>query len=473
MPFWTVILKNDSGSTVILEDFGVEIANTNQYTISDYFDYSDIADSKELDTLIGAGTLVINNGITDFTSVDGVNYIKRDNIHNDLETHYTKTELNTSGGGSVVHWDNIINAPSFGSPTWIEPVLYRVLDISSAAPATPLMGDVYVDTDDQHYYKWDGSVWQDDGSASTDDRVVDLSNGTQNVAVFDGTTTWADQGQSDDNSAVMVNDDGDGKNAQYVYSTETNVWIKIADVDFEDHLNGGPNKHDASEIDVEGQTYINLPSAPSDLETVIGDIDTQLTEALDNNTLDGAYNEGGAGAGRFIGADSGPVEIDTETSTTAPLRLVPKAALPSTALLDGQLAITDGLLFIYDSTRGKWLSVQRQFLVFGRKGRTKNQYINFAAGTLASNNSGYRLQRNATIVSLSGQLDASETCDIHLRRNDTGTNIVTLSISSATGNSDISVNTDINVGDFLQSYCSVAVGNVHDPMFIVEIAYRA
>ena len=127
--FWTVVLKNNSGSTVVLEEFGIEIANTTQIVLSDYFDYSDISDSKELDDLLSAGTLVLNDGTSDLNAVDAVNYVKRDNIHNDLETHYTKTELNTSGGGSVVHWDNIINAPSFGSPTWIKPVLFMVESI--------------------------------------------------------------------------------------------------------------------------------------------------------------------------------------------------------------------------------------------------------------------------------------------------------------------------------------------------------
>lgn len=471
MPYWTVILKNGSGSTVVLEDFGIEILNGSQITLSDFFDYSDIADSKELDTFIGNGDLVLNDGSTDLSAADGVNYIKRDNIHNDLETHYTKTELNTAGGGGVVDWANIINAPSFGSPTWIEPVLYMVTAISASPPPTPAVGDVYIDTDDQNYYKYNGATWTSIGSASADDRVVDLSVNPQTVAVFDGSTSWDAEPEEADNSAVMVNDDGDLKNAQYVYQTEDGTWTKIADVDFDDHLNGGPSKHDASEIDVEG-TYSNFSNSPGDLETIIGDINTQMTEALDNNTLDGAYDEGGAGAGRIITADSGAVEIDTSAATTAPLRLVPKGSLPTTSLTDGQLAITDGILFVYDATRGKWLSVQRQFLVFGRRGNTRNQYLNFAAGTLPSNNSGYRMGRNVTIVSLSGQLDVSGSCDMHVRRNDVATNISSLTITTATGASDISVNVDVNANDFLQSFLSAAA-NVEDPMLVVEIAYRA
>ena len=476
MPFWTVILKNNSGSTIILEDFGVTIANTTSYTISDYFDYSDIADSKELDGYVAAGAatgLVINDGVDDLTPAEGVNYIKRDNIYNDLETHFTKTELTVSGGGSAVHWDNITNAPSFGSVTWIDPVLYRTVSISASPPPAPVTGDVYLDTDDQHYYKYDGAIWVDDGSAAAGDRIINLSDATQNVYVFDGVTTWADQGQELDNSAVMVNDDGDGKNAQYVYSTETGEWIKIGDVDFGDHLNGGPSKHTAGQVDVEG-TYTNLPSAPDDLETVLGDIDTALGNSLDHNTLDEAYDEGGAGLGRVITADSGPMVLNTAAATTAPLELTPKALLPTTGLADGQVAIAGGIMFVYDGTRSKWLSVQRQFLVFGRKGITANQYLNFSAGTLPSNNSGYRIGRNATIVSMTGQLDVASTSvvDMYVRKNDLAANIATLVIGSGgIGSSDISTNIDILADEYLQSYIA-NTNNVSDPMFVIEIAYR-
>lgn len=471
MAYWIVIAKNNSGSTQIIEDLGVEILNGAQLVLSDFFDYSDIADSKSLDVLVAAGDIVLNNGSLDLSAADGLNYIKRDNVYRDLETHYTKTQLNTAGGGGVVDWANIVNAPSFGSPLWIEPVDFRVLDITATAPVSPSTGDVYLDTDDQTYYKWDGSAWVDSGSASAGDRVINLADATQDIYTFDGTSTWTDLGPVADNAAVMINDDGDGHNSQYVYSTETGVWIKIADVNFEDHLDGAASKHDASEIDVEG-TYSNFPSAPGDLETILSEINTQMTTALDNNTLGSAYNQGGPGVGRIITATSGAVEIDTATATNAPLRLVPKAALPTTSLLDGQLAIKDGILCVYDATRGKWLSVQRQFLVFGRRGNTANQYINFAGGNMPSNNSGYRLQRDATIVSMSGQLDASGTCTLHVRKNDTATNIASLSIATATGNSDISQNIDMNVGDFLQSYCTVPTGNVQDPMFVIEIAYR-
>ena len=466
---WIVIAKNNSGSTVVLSNLGTEILNGSQLTLSDFYEYSDITDDDELKVYVANGDLVINDGVSDLSAADGVNYITRDNIYNDLKNHYTKDELSNPNSGAVIDWTNIINVPSFGSPIWTKPVKYRVLSIDSNPPVSASQGGVYIDTDDNHYYKWDVSTWTDQGSAFADDRVINLSNSTQNIYTFDG-SAWNDGGVSADNTAVLVNDDGDGKNAQYIYSTENSTWMKIADVDFDDHLDGGPSKHDASEIDVEG-TYSNLPSTPTDLETTISDINTQLTEALDNNTLDGAYDEGGPGAGRVITADSGAIVIDTDTATTAPLELKPKAALPTTGLQDGQIAVKDGILYIYDAVRGKWLSVQREILIFGRRRRVRNQYLNFAVGNLSSNNSGYRLPRNATIVAMTAQLDNDGTCDVHVRRNDTATNIATLNITSTSGVINTSINVDVNANDFLQSYLS-ASSSVEDPVFMIEIAWR-
>jgi hypothetical protein len=196
-----------------------------------------------------------------------------------------------------------------------------------------------------------------------------------------------------------------------------------------------------------------------------------MTEALDNNTLDGAYDEGGAGFGKQINVDAGAVVLDTGVANCAPLRLVPKASLPTALLQDGQLATYNGMLYVYDSTRSKWLSVHRDVLVFGRRRNVRNQFLNFGVGNLASNNSGYRIPRNATIVAMTGQLDANGSCDMRVRRNDTAVNIATLNITSANGASDVSTNIDINANDYLQSYLS-ASSSVNDPVFMIEIAYR-
>jgi hypothetical protein len=82
------------------------------------------------------------------------------------------------------------------------------------------------------------------------------------------------------------------------------------------------------------------------------------------------------------------------------------------------------------------------------------------------------MQRNATIVSISGQLDALGTCDMNIRRNDTATNILTLAIASAVGNASISSNIDVSATDYLQAYLATTTSGVEDPVMFVEIAWR-
>jgi len=465
---WTVIVKNSSGSDYDIEDLGVLIIDGTTINLSNEFTYTELCNSDVLRTLVGAGSLVINDGVSDLSAAEGVNYLTLENLQKLGSDFYTKTELQ-SAGNSEVHWENISHAPSFGSPVWSDPVEYRVLSISSTAPSSPAENDVYIDTNTDHYMQWDGSAWQDKGAVVVDDKVINLTD--NDIYTFDGTNY--NSSSPADNTAVLVNDDGDGKNAQYIYSTEDTIWYKIGDVDFAQHFNGGPSKHDSSEIDVEG-SYSMIPSTPTDLETTVSEINDKLT-SLDTNvnaiSLDYAYDgDAGSGAGKTVATDSGPVTLDAHTGSNAPLELTNLSSFPSTALASGQLAVVNGLLYIYDNIRGKWLSVQRQTLTFGRRGLTKNMYINLNVGTLPSINSGFRLMRNAVITGLSFQIDHAGTGVASIRSNNITTNLTSISLSAATGNQDVSINLDLSQGDFLQAYVSSAAG-VEDPILVVELAW--
>lgn len=329
-----------------------------------------------------------------------------------------------TSGSSQLHWDNITNAPSFGF-SWDNPVLARSVQISSTPPVAPADGDFYIDTDDDQLYKYDGTTWVSAGAPTTGDRVITLDSTSENIFQWSG-SAWEDQGTPTDNDTVMVNDDGDGDPSIYVYDLPQLTWIKIADA-----------------------------------SVITGD----------HNTLNGAYDEGGAGVGRTITVDAAPVKLDATSGSDAPLELTNLSSAPTTNLANGQLAVVGGILYAYDSTRTKWLSVQRETFAFGRRGSSKDQWINHYAGTLASNNSGLRVMRNATIVGLAGQLDGSGTCDMRIRKNDVLVDITTLSIAAATGAQDTTIDVDLSAGDFLQCYIENST-SVSDPMIVVEIAWR-
>lgn len=474
MAMWTVIVKNSGGAAITIEDLGIAIPAAGQLELSTQFDFPTISGSDNLRDLVGAGTLVVNDGTSDLTATTGVAFLTLVQRQYLAANYYNKTEMNTAGGGAQIHYDNIIGMPTYGNPEgWYRPAKYRVLATGqSTAPASPAEGDVYVDNTAQ-YLKYDGAAWNVEGTAAVGDRVIDLSDGDQSILEWDG-SLWQDQGAPADMYAIVLDDDGDGKGAQYIYTDGTSEWAKIADLDWADHFNGGAGKHDASEIDVEG-VYSNIPGTPDDLESTIGAIDSELgalDSAISNVGLDEAYDKGGAGAGRTVTADQGPVTLDSSGATNAPLQLTPKATRSTTGLADGQLEVgTNGILYAYDATRAKWLSVQRQTLIFGRKGVTKNQYLPFGVGNLPSLNAGYRMLRNATIVGMSGQLDSPGTCNVQLRNDDGTSAIATLALSSEAGNQRTDLNIDLAAGNFLQSYLD-ATNAVNDPVVIVEVAWR-
>jgi len=228
-----------------------------------------------------------------------------------------------------------------------------------------------------------------------------------------------------DMSGINIKDDGDGKQAQYVYVVSDNTWKKTADVDF-----GEPN------------------------------------------TLDGAYDEGGAGAGRVINADTGAVKIDVGAATNSPLELTDKTLLPTTGLASGQLAVRDGIIYMYDSSRNKFLSIEKTILGFGRTGASRNQYLGlFGYTTFASNNAGFRVTKNSTITSISTQLNAVGTCVIEIRKNDGTAIIASHTLTAVIGGHNANLNIDVNEGDYLQAYIT-NVNTVSYPMSLIELKYR-
>ena len=192
-----------------------------------------------------------------------------------------------------------------------------------------------------------------------------------------------------------------------------------------------------------------------------------------NNNLTEAYNQDGPGLGRTITIDNGPIVLDASTGTNAALEIPNVSTAPTTNIgTEPQLQVINNILCMYDVSRAKWLSVERQYLAFGRKGKTLSMFLNFYSSAMASNNSGLRLVRDACIVSMSGQIGDVSTCDFHVRKDNGATNIATLSLTSAIGDGNKNLNVDTIEGEFLQSYIDVPSGTIDDPMVIVEIAWR-
>jgi hypothetical protein len=161
------------------------------------------------------------------------------------------------------------------------------------------------------------------------------------------------------------------------------------------------------------------------------------------------------------------------TGTTTPAFVIgPNTATASSSLTDGAVQYLDGLLYIYDGTRVKWLSVARRSYTFGRAGNTKNLYLR-TADSIATSETGIRVMRNATVVGISAQTDTAGTWVVEIRKNDGASVITSLTLTAVQGAQDVTLNANLDAGDEIQVYANVSGTAVKSPVVSVELAWRA
>lgn len=136
------------------------------------------------------------------------------------------------------------------------------------------------------------------------------------------------------------------------------------------------------------------------------------------------------------------------------------------------LQIDNGILWVYDDNRSKWLSSFRSTFSSGERGRAKNKYLRTLDGQ-TTNLAGYRLPRKATITALVAQTKDVETWTLRVRKNGGPTDIASLVMTGVSGNHSGSLNIDLDEGDRLQFYAeTTAFLGIKDPLVWAEIAWR-
>lgn len=71
-----VIVKNNTGSSVFIQDMGLELPGSGQKIFSDIFDFTEICVSEDLKAFVANSTFTINNGISDLTSENAIKYLE-------------------------------------------------------------------------------------------------------------------------------------------------------------------------------------------------------------------------------------------------------------------------------------------------------------------------------------------------------------------------------------------------------------
>lgn len=136
-----------------------------------------------------------------------------------------------------------------------------------------------------------------------------------------------------------------------------------------------------------------------------------------------------------------------------------------------------GLLFVYDGSRGKYLSAGRSNLNGGRTTAVAGSTVYLRVGDATqSSTAGYRMIRNGTVTGFSVDNNNTLTAarDIQLRINDTVQLTRTIAIGQKGFNYN-QANVDFNAGDIIQvSALAGAIGSaLNNWIIVIEFATRA
>jgi len=133
---------------------------------------------------------------------------------------------------------------------------------------------------------------------------------------------------------------------------------------------------------------------------------------------------------------------------------------------------TDGVLAFYDISRSKWQSVSRHVVTFGisQPNFSASRWMSCIDG-IKSNQSGYRVPRNATITSLTIQTSKSSTATFRLRRNGVGTDLYSASLITEEGKTFNPLDVDLFGDDWVQIFIT-DVGTSGNPVVTLELAWR-
>jgi hypothetical protein len=136
------------------------------------------------------------------------------------------------------------------------------------------------------------------------------------------------------------------------------------------------------------------------------------------------------------------------------------------------------ILFQYDYSRSKWLSVDTHTLTCGRASITADETTYYRIGDATQSSVvGFRMIKNGTIVGASVTNTNSLTVarNVEVRVNNSAVNKVTMTIlTGTTGTSVSNFNLDFSVGDLLQ-VVAIADGTgaaLDNTIVVIDVAYR-
>jgi len=215
---------------------------------------------------------------------------------------------------------------------------------------------------------------------------------------------------------------------------------------------------------------VDVSTLKSDYDTHAGDTSIHFTEgSIDHGSISGLGDDDHPQYTHYDQDEtiSGVWTFDTE-ATEPSLVIAEQAAAPTSKNASGAISNVNGILYVYDSSRSKTLSLQRMTLAAGRDNPNATNIYLRAVDNIPTNETGYRMMRDGTITGLSAQTASAESWVFEIRIN--GSVVASLTVTSAIGNQDTSINVDFNAGDELQFYCNGSL--IDKPLGVIEYAWR-
>jgi hypothetical protein len=184
--------------------------------------------------------------------------------------------------------------------------------------------------------------------------------------------------------------------------------------------------------------------------------------------LDKAYDSSqNDGSGRVIQVDFGPVTLNASNGSAA-LQLSPVPYTPSLNVQAGQIVNNNGILYLYDDSRSKWLSMQRSNIVFGAK-RADGKFLNL--GDFSSNMSGWPALRAGTITGITCQAASGYSSkQFFLLKNNNTTPIITFNLFNYYY-SNANLNVDFGANDLVKILASSQFGPTFQTIINLEICW--
>ncbi len=187
-------------------------------------------------------------------------------------------------------------------------------------------------------------------------------------------------------------------------------------------------------------------------------------ESLGAQTLDEAYN-----GGSEINTDNGPVIITPSAGSSA-LKITSVDYVPTEDLTGDELINYKGILYIYDTFRSTWISLDRQTVSFGVK-RADGIFLNLS--NFSSNMSGWPAIRDGMILGITAQAAGGyPNKRIKLFKKDTPGPLFEFDLDDLFyANGDIGIPFEKN--DLIKIFVSSEFSTVYNLIVNIEIGWRA